>query len=87
MIFPLVRTMPRKGGKIIGLAKDERGKPTKEVPPTDENAVQWFDTNTYKTLTREEALSKLPSVSPVVGLGRSRKSRRGKKSRKVTRRR
>lgn len=79
--------MPRKGGKIIGLAKDERGKPTKEVPPTDENAVQWFDTNTYKTLSKEEALAKVKSVSSVaVGLGR-RKSRRGKKTRRTTRRR
>ncbi len=95
--------MPRKGGKIIGLAKDERGKPTKEVLPTDPTAVQWLDTNTYKTLSKEDAVAKHEKVfgtpapgsapvrttsmsAPAVGLGR-RKSRRGKKSRKVTRRR
>jgi len=95
------KTMPRKGGKIIGLAKDEKGKPTKQVPPTDPTAVQWMDTNTYKMLTKEDAIAKHEKVfgqpspapsspvpsSPAVGLGRRRKTRRGKKSRKVTRRR
>jgi hypothetical protein len=96
--------MPRKGGKIIGLAKDEKGKPTKEVPPTDPTAVQWMDTNTYKMLSKEDAVTKHEKVfgqpssapsspvprlssSPAVGLGRRRKTRRGKKTRKVTRRR
>ena len=96
--------MPRKGGKIIGLAKDEKGKPTKEVSPTDPTAVQWMDTNTYKMMTKDDAVSKhervfgqetqpvapgspvKPPRSSTIGLGR-RKSRRGKKSRKITRRR
>jgi hypothetical protein len=97
--------MAKKGGKYIGIAYDGA-----EVPVTDERAVKWFDTNTYKELTKEQALGMraaqsniLKSVgeksvapgSPVrparasaaVGLGRKRKTRRGKKSRKVTRRR
>lgn len=95
--------MPRKGGKIIGLAKDEKGRPSKEVSPTDPIAVMWFDTDTYKTLTKDDAIAKHNAVfgemtpnrmptrsvsapTPAVGLGR-RKSRRGKKSRRVTRRR
>lgn len=105
MIFTEVETMPRKGGKIIGLAKDERGKPTKEVSPTDPSAVEWLDTNTYKTLSKEDALAKHSAVfgppktvaptltksnvstgSPAVGLGR-RRTRRGKKTRRTTRRR
>ena len=104
------RTMPRKGGKIIGLAKDERGKPTKEVSPTDENAVQWMDTKTYKLLSKDAALkeheriyggplgdSENRAIAPgsplkpmrstsAIGLGR-RKTRRGKKSRRITRKR
>lgn len=96
--------MPRKGGKIIGLAKDEKGKPTKEVSPTDPTAVQWFDTNTYKPVTKEQATGTprtfgqesqpVAPGSPIkpsrptstIGLGR-RKTRRGKKSRRVTRKR
>jgi hypothetical protein len=101
--------MPRTGGKIIGLAKDDRGKPTKEVSPTDPNAIQWMDTNNYKTLSKEDALAKHTSVfgsenrpvapgspmksrsAPAVGLGRRKtrhgKTRRGKKSRRITRKR
>ncbi len=40
-----------KGGKIIGIAYDGA-----EVPVTDQRAVKWFDTNTYKQLTKEQAL-------------------------------
>jgi len=102
------KTMPKKGAgtaTIIGLALDERGKPTKEVSPSDPTAVQWFNTKTYRSLTKEQALAgqtpglgqenrpmspgsplKPSRVSAAVGLGR-RKTRRGKKSRKITRRR
>jgi len=54
------KTMPKKGAgtaTIIGLALDERGKPTKEVSPTDPTAVQWFNTKTYRSLTKEQALA------------------------------
>jgi hypothetical protein len=40
-----------KGGKIIGIAYDGA-----EVPVADTRAVKWFDTNTYKQLTKEQAL-------------------------------
>ena len=64
----------RRGGKIVGL-----GPGGEELSPSDPGAVQWFDTNTYKTLSKEEALGKTGARRP--------KSRRGKKSRRVTRRR
>lgn len=64
--------MAKKGGKIIGIAYDGA-----EVPVTDERAVQWFDTNKYKNLSKEEAMM----------VGRSRRTRRVKhaKARRATR--
>lgn len=44
-------SMAKKGGKVIGIAYDGA-----EVPVTDERAVQWFDTNKYKTINKEEAI-------------------------------
>jgi hypothetical protein len=66
--------MAKKGGKIVGL-----GPGGEELPPTDPNAVQWFDTNKYKTLSKEEALGKTGA--------RRRKTSRKSRRRRMTRRR
>ena len=94
-------TMPKKGGKIIGIGYDGA-----ELPVADPRAQKWFDTNTYKELTKQQALgepvskenvlgqmkkesvppgSPLRPSRPAASIGLGRKTRRGKKARKVTR--
>jgi hypothetical protein len=64
----------RRGGKIVGL-----GPGGEELSPADPGAVQWFDTNKYKTLSKEEALGKTGA--------RRRKTSRKTRRRRLTRKR
>lgn len=72
--------MKTKGGKIVGL--NEKGE---EVDVYDPSAKQWFDTNKYKSLTKDQAVAMSRPSTPVGA--RRRKTRRGKKSRRLTRKR
>lgn len=74
--------MLKKGGKIVGLTKEGA-----EVDVFDPTATQWFDTNKYKTLTKDQAASMSRPSTPTGA--RRRKTRKGKskKSRRTTRKR
>ena len=66
--------MKTKGGKIVGL--NEKGE---EVDVYDPSAKQWFDTNKYTTLSKDQAIAMSRPSTPV---GARRKTRRGKKNRR-----
>ena len=75
--------MVKKGGKIVGLTKEGA-----EVDVFDPSATQWFDTNRYKTLTKEQAASmSRPSTPTGARRRKTRKPSKGKKSRRTTRKR
>jgi hypothetical protein len=78
--------MLKKGGKIVGLTKEGA-----EVDVFDPTATQWFDTNKYKTLTKEQAASMSRPSTPTGARRRKtrkpRKPSKGKKSRRTTRKR
>jgi hypothetical protein len=75
--------MLKKGGKIVGL--NASGE---EVDVFDPEAKQWFDTNKYKTLSKDQAVAmSRPSTPTGARRSKTRKPRKGKKSRRTTRKR
>ena len=70
----------KKGGKIIGL-----NKAGEELDVFDPEATSWFDTNRYKTLTKEQAVSMSRPSTPTGA--RRRKTRKPGKGRRTTRKR